>query len=382
MRNFVMTSESVTEGHPDKLCDQISDAVIDAYLAVGLRAGVIAECAMATGVTFLSVRSGAEAPVDLAALTRRVIAEVGYAPDGAGPWDAPTVMLDLAHGPALAAEALAAGRARHMVSAFGYACAGSDTAMPLPIEAAHRIASGLDAARRAGRLPWLSPDGQAQVAVRFEDRRPVALEAIALSLGHVAPMSAEAMAEEVLAAVVGPALAGGPLGIGPGTRVVVIPAGGAAGPQAHSGLTGRKAADDAYGSFIRRGGPAMSGKDPSRIDRIAVYAARQAARALVAAGLARECEVQLSYVVGDKTPVTVEVETYGSGAAGDTALSRRLREATDLRVGAIAERMGLWELPGVRGGRFYRDLARYGQFGRDALNPPWEDVEALAARLA
>ncbi|WP_372894094.1 methionine adenosyltransferase domain-containing protein [Rhodosalinus sp.] len=375
MRNFVMTSESVTEGHPDKLCDQISDAVVDAYLAAGVQAGVSAECAIATGVTFLSVRAGAEAPLDLAALTRRVMAEAGYPPETGG---APTVMLDLARAPELETGA----RARHMVSAFGYACAESPTAMPYPIEAAHRIAAALDAARRERRLPWLAPDAQAQVAVTFRERRAVALGAVALSFGHADMPGEEAAREELMTEAVRPALA--ELGVQPDetTRVILFPAHGRAGPQAHSGLTGRKSADDAYGAFIRRSGPALSGKDPSRIDRIAAYAARQAARAVVAADLAEECEAQLSYIVGDAAPVTVEVDTHGSGRAGDETLSRRLREVCDFRVGAIAERMGLWTLPAERGGRFYRDLARYGHMGRDDLAPPWEDVDELAARLA
>ncbi|MFP4270973.1 MAG: methionine adenosyltransferase domain-containing protein [Alphaproteobacteria bacterium] len=375
MRNFVMTSESVTEGHPDKLCDQISDAVVDAYLAAGVQAGVSAECAIATGVTFLSVRAGAEAPLDLAALTRRVMAEAGYPPETGG---APTVMLDLARAP----ELETGGRARHMVSAFGYACAETPTAMPYPIEAAHRIAAALDAARRAGRLPWLAPDAQAQVAVTFRERRAVALGAVALSFGHDGMPGEEAAREELMTEAVRPALA--ELGVQPddATRVILFPAHGRAGPQVHSGLTGRKSADDAYGAFIRRSGPALSGKDPSRIDRIAAYAARQAARAVVAAGLAEECEAQLSYIVGDAAPVTVEVDTHGSGRTEDATLSRRLREVCDFRVGAIAERMGLWTLPAERGGRFYRDLAHYGHMGRDDLAPPWEDVDELAARLA
>lgn len=379
MRNFVMTSESVTEGHPDKLCDQISDAVVDAYLAAGVEAGVSAECAIATGVTFLSVRAGAEAPVDLAALTRRVMAEAGYPPETGG---APTVMLDLARAPELGTAALARAHARHMVSAFGYACAGSPTAMPYPIEAAHRIAAALDASRRAGRLPWLAPDAQAQVAVTFRERRAVTLGAVALSFGHAGMPGEEAARTELMREAVRPALAGLAVEPDDGTRVILFPARGRAGPQAHSGLTGRKSADDAYGAFIRRSGPALSGKDPSRIDRIAAYAARQAARAVVAAGLAEECEAQLSYIVGDEAPATVEVDTYGSGRAGDETLSRRLREVCDFRVGAIAERMGLWTLPAARGGRFYRDLARYGHMGRDDLAPPWEDVEDLSARLA
>lgn len=379
MRNFVMTSEAVTEGHPDKLCDQISDAVVDAYLAAGVRAGVIAECAIATGVTFLSVRAGAEAPVDLAALTRRVISEAGYAETDRG--GAPSVMLELSHGDDLDAAVLAQGRARHMVTAFGYACAGNGRAMPYPIDAAHRIVRALDAARREDRLPWLSPDAQAQVAVAFEDRRPVALTAIALTAATREAITQEAMREALMAEAVGPALAGEALKMDQQTRFALFPVAGVAGPSAHSGLTGRKSADDAYGSFIRRSGPSLSGKDPSRIDRIANYAARQAARAVVTAGLARECELQLSYIAGDDRPVTVEVDTYQSGQVEDGVISRRVREVIDLRVGAIAERMGLWDLPSERGGRFYRDLACYGHMGRDELSPPWEDV-ALAARLA
>ncbi|MFC2968115.1 methionine adenosyltransferase domain-containing protein [Acidimangrovimonas pyrenivorans] len=383
MRNFVLTSESVTEGHPDKLCDQISDAVVDAYLSAGARAGIVAECAIATGVIFLSVRAGAELPVDLTSLARQVMADAGY--DDSDHGRVPTVMLELSQDRGLAPEALATGRARHMVSAFGYACDQTPTAMPYPIDAAHRISAALDAARRDGRLPWLSPDAQAQVAVGFENRRPVALKAIALTYGQRAEIGAaearSALRDEVLA----PALAATPLGSLPGidddTRLVFLPAESPAGPAAHSGLTGRKSADDAYGSFVRRSGPALSGKDPSRIDRIAGYAARQAARAVVVAGLARECEVQLSYIVGDAGPVSVEVDSYGSGSVPDAAISARLGEVIDFRVGAIAERLRLWELPAERGGRFYRDLARYGHMGRDDLAPPWEETE-VAADLA
>ncbi len=379
MRNFVMTSESVTVGHPDKLCDQISDAVVDAYLATGHRAGVIAECAIASGVVFLSIRAGAPAPVDPAAIARRVLAEAGYAPgDQARP---PTVMLDLSHGAELTEAALARGEARHMVTAFGYACDHAATAMPYPIHAAHRMAQALDAARREDRLSWLSPDAQVQIAVAFADRRPVAIKAVALTFGITGDPGQTAMEDALRDVVVVPALTGQGLEIDADTRLLVYPATGPAGPDVHSGLTGRKSADDAYGSFIRRSGPALSGKDPSRIDRIAVYAARQAARAAVTAGLARECEVQLSYVVGDSEPVSVEVDTYGSGTVADATISARIAEVFDLRVAAIAERMGLWGLPAARGGRFYRGLASYGHMGRDELYPPWEDV-SLAARLA
>lgn len=269
-----------------------------------------------------------------------------------------------------------------MTTAFGYACEGSASRLPFPIEAAHRLTRALDAARREGRAPWLSPDAQAQVAVEFRDRRPAALRAVALTMGATRPPEAAELRETLLREVVAPAFEGARLAPDAATRFVVEPAADAGGPAAHSGLTGRKTADDAYGAFARRGGAALSGKDPSRIDRIAASAARHAARAAVDAGLAREIEVQLSYVIGDEAPASVEVDSFGSGRVPDERLSRRLRETADLRVAAVAERMDLWNLPGLRDGRFYRDLAAYGHMGRDDLSAPWEDTVDLAARLA
>jgi S-adenosylmethionine synthetase len=205
MRDFVMTSESVTMGHPDKLCDRISDAVVDAWLASGQRAGVNAECAIASGVAFLSVRAGGADPIDAAALARRVVAEAGYAPESEG--DAMTVILELAHDPALAPERIAQAAARQMVTAFGYACDSTPTGLPAPIDAAHRIARALDAARIDGRLAWLRPDAKAQVAVRFRDRRPVAVEAVALTLGTDEEVGQATIEAAVQEEAVAPALA-------------------------------------------------------------------------------------------------------------------------------------------------------------------------------
>ncbi|MEZ5714014.1 MAG: methionine adenosyltransferase domain-containing protein [Paracoccaceae bacterium] len=383
MRDFVITSESVTVGHPDKLCDQISDAVVDAYLAAGRRDGVIAECAIASGVVFLSVRAGsgagAEPPADLAGLARRVLA------DAAGPGaaetgdEAPAVILEMATLPEAATHRAGAHPWR-MVTAFGYACDQSATAMPVPVALSHRIARGLDQARDAGRLAWMSPDAQVQVAARYADRRLAALAAVSLTCGTLQPVTQDHARQQFVADILTPALAEFGLDAGAVPQVSVFPSEGPAGLTRHSGLTGRKSADDAYGSFARRGGPALSGKDPSRADRISAYAAREAARALVEAGLAAEAEVQLSYVGGDEAPASIEVDSFGSGRLADATLSARLREAVDFRIGAIAERMRLWELPGERGGRFYRDLATYGHMGRDDLETPW-DVSTLAGRL-
>lgn len=379
MRDFVTTSGAVTSGHPDKLCDQMSDAVVDAYLSAGCRSGISAEAAIATGVVFLSVRSSASPPCDLASLARQVISEAGYE-EATGREGGPTVILDL--GPPLApfpgrGDALLA---EQMTTAIGYACDHTHNAMPLPISVAHRLTLALDAARLGNRLGWLSPDGQAQVAVRFENRRPVALPAIALSYAagpDVPPEreAAEAFREEVIA----PAFAGAAVRPDDTTRIVLLPVPGATGPEAHTGLTGRKTADDCYGGFARHSASALSGKDPSRIDRIAQYAARQAARAVVAAGIARECELELSYIPGDPDPVSIVVNCFGSGSVREAELAERLSGVFTFGVADIAERMGLWALPEARGGRFYHGLASHGHMGRDDLSPPWEDMAQAAA---
>lgn len=270
MRNFVITSESVSAGHPDKLCDQVSDAVVDACLASGHRTGLIAECALATGVVFLSVRAGAELRIDPAHVAREVIAAAGYPGDPEG--QEPTVILDLSY-PA----ALGSLRADQMVTAFGYACGETQDYMPYPIWAAHRLVREIDTARQEGRLDWISADAQAQVAARFADRHATALEAVAFRFGTTTETSDDQAIEALLAEVVARTFADAPVGPSDSTRFVAIGDEGPAGPLIHSGLTGRKSADDAYGAFVRRAGPSLSGKDPSRIDRIANYAARHAA---------------------------------------------------------------------------------------------------------
>lgn len=379
MKDFVITAASVTAGHPDKLCDQISDAVVDAHLSAGTRSAVIAECAIATGVVFLSVRTEETGLIDPAALARRIVADAGYGEGRDG--DRTTVVLDLGDAP-VSDGALAAGRARHMTTAFGYACRHTPTLMPFPIAAAHDLARALDRSRTDGRLPWLSPDAQVQVAVRFEARRPVALEAIAVTFGAEAPPPEADLRQSLLSGVILPTLAGAEPAYTQATRLVLVPLPGRLGPAVHSGLTGRKTADDAYGDFARRGGAALSGKDPSRIDRIAAYAARHAARAVVEAGLAGEIEVQLSYLIGDEGPASIDVDTFGTGTTADETISGRLAEALDFRVAAIAERLGLWELPGRHGGVFYRRLAAYGHMGREDVAAPWEDVSEAARALA
>ena len=379
MRDFVRTSESVTMGHPDKLCDRISDAVIDAWLATGARAGVTAECALASGVAFLSIRAGGEAPVDAAALARRVVAEAGYpAEDGHAEM---TVILELSRDPDLAPDRLAAGAARQMVTAFGYAGDALPCGMPAAIAAAHRLTRALDAGRQGGRLGWLTPDAKVQVAMRHADRRPVEIPALAVTVGTLEPVGQDTVEAAIREEVIAPALAALGLPLARNATVDIAVSAAATGPAAHTGLTGRKTADDRYGAFVHQSGSALSGKDPARLDRIADYAARHAARGIVAAGLAREVEVQLSWLPGRDRPHDIEIDSFGSGALPDGEISRRLAEAVDLRAGAIAERLGLWDLPARHGGRFYQRLATHGQFGRDDLDLPW-DATDLAGALA
>ena len=371
MRNFVLTSDSVTPGHPDKLCDQISDAVVDAVLTADPSARVTAECAVATGVVFLSVRSDLDGGIDAAAIARRLVTEAGSTP--ARP---PTVMLDSTR-PEHATGAPGSGT---MTTAFGHACDHTPENLAYPIWAAHRLTRAMEAARIEGRLPWLGPDSQAQVAVAFENRRPVSLRAIAITTATPAPPEQEAAMAALAEQVFWPAFDGAPLGPDTSTRRVLHAVAGTGGPAAHAGLTGRKLSDDCYGGFARQGASALSGKDPGRVERLAACAARQLARALVASGLATEAEVQLSYLAGDRHPASVELDTFGTGRAADAALSARLTEVYDLDLGALDERLGLRHLPGTRGGRFFRDLAVFGQMGRDDLSPPWEDM-AEAGRL-
>jgi len=378
MRQTVLTSEAVTAAHPDKTCDRISDAIVDACLAADRPVGCVAECAIASGIVFLSLRHGGTLDFDPVALARQVLAETagtGLADGAAGH---STVMLDALEDASLGGPEAGADRsgADRMTTAFGYACDHTPALMPLPITAAHAIAHRLQEAGTGAEDGWLSPDAQVQVAVRLAGRRPVEIAGVALTLfvggGEGGAPAAGRLEDRVRGEIVDPALAA--LGWPPGdaARFTLRTLPGQGGPAAHSGLTGRKTADDTYGGAARQSGSALSGKDPSRIDRTAAYAARQVAVSLVGAGLCRECEVQLSYVPGEAEPASVEVDSFGTGTAPDDALSDMVRQAVDLRAGAIAGRLGLWDLPRRHAGRFYRTLSSYGHFGRTEPEPPWE----------
>lgn len=390
---FVFSSESVTAGHPDKLCDQVSDALVDRYLRQDRRARVVAECAVSTGIVFLSIKAHSAATVDAAAAAREVLRDVGYARDGGFDARGCTVVTSYVDVPgstvapldeeALDDAAIEAVDAREQATVFGFACDDTPQHMPLPIVLAHTLAARLSA--QQAEVAALSPDGKTQVAIEYRDHRPARIDGITVVAAQHEPdrPSVAELEELVRGAVIAPAFAELPLRPDARTRIAVNPEGPVVpgGPALHAGLTGRKTAVDSYGDFGRCGAHALSGKDPSRIDRIATYAARHAARHLVAAGLARRCEVQLSYSIGLPRPVSVMVSTFGTSARPERELAALVARAFDLRPAGIVRRFGLRSLPARRGGTFYRALAAYGQVGRTDLDLPWERLDRLDALL-
>jgi S-adenosylmethionine synthetase len=386
--DMIFTSESVTSGHPDKVCDQISDAAIDAFLRQDSGARAVVECAVATGVVFLAARFAADAVVDLPALARKVIADVGYVD---GRFDARScsiltsfaeLPMEMREPPLAALDDAAIGRrvAHDQANVFGYACRETPELMPLPISLAHRLARAIDQARSSG-VPWLSPDGKTQVSIEYRDFRPARIHSISLTAA-LDPDASSTDVEERLRAVAMDALE--ECELKPDARTQIhINAGGTyeiGGPACHAGLTGRKNGIDGYGEIARQSGAALSGKDPSRIDRTGAYAARHSAKNIVAAGLAERCEVHLAFAFGQARPLSLSVETFGTGRRRDDEIADRLAAVLDFRPAAIAHRFGLRTRPAGADGRgFYRALAVYGHFGRADLDLPWEATDVATA---
>ncbi|MCP9904328.1 methionine adenosyltransferase [Cyanobium sp. BA5m-21] len=405
MSRYVFTSESVTEGHPDKICDQVSDAVLDALLAQDPASRVACETVVNTGLCLITGEVTTTARVDFNTLVRGVINQIGYAGARAGGFDAHSCAVLVAldqQSPDIAQGVNEAddhdGDPLDLVGAgdqgimFGYACNETPELMPLPISLAHRLARRLAEVRHNGSLTYLLPDGKTQVSVVYENEVPVSIDTILISTQHTAEIDGisdekairERIAADLWSHVVEPATADLALKPSqPDTRFLVNPTGKfvVGGPQGDAGLTGRKIIVDTYGGYARHGGGAFSGKDPTKVDRSAAYAARYVAKALVASGLARKCEVQLSYAIGVAKPVSIMVESFGTGAISNADLTTLVQEQFDLRPGAIIANFGLRELPQQRGGRFYQDVAAYGHFGRTDLDLPWENVDAIAATL-
>ena len=370
----ILTSESVTRGHPDKVCDQISDAILDAILAQDPEAHVACEVTAWTDNVNIMGEVTAAAHPDYEAIARRVIRDIGYDKPGVG-FDANSCRVsvnlhtqspDIAQGvDHKAQEDTGAGDQGMM---FGYACRETEDLMPLPITLAVRLAKRLEQVRRDGTLPWLLPDGKSQVSVEYEDGKPVRIATVVISAQHSASVPTETLREAIRREVIDPALPEELVDeetayfINPTGRFVI------GGPAGDSGLTGRKIIADTYGGAARHGGGAFSGKDPTKVDRTGAYMARYLAKNIVAAGLADRCEAQLAYAIGLADPVSVMVDTFGTGKVSDEALAAWVTEHVDMRPGVMIRRFGLRS-------PIYHTGSCYGHFGENARSLPWEQTD-------
>jgi len=379
------TSESVTEGHPDKVCDQISDAVLDACLEQDPSSRVACETAAKTGFVLLLGEITTNAHINFDELVRKVIIEIGY-DDSAKGFDGNSCGVlvaiakqsgDIAMGVNKALEAKAGEMSEAEVEAigagdqgmmFGYACNETPVLMPMPIYLAHKLGRRLSEVRKNGALPWLRPDGKTQVTVEYAYGRPKRIDTVLVSTQHASEISQEAIREAIIKHVIFPVL---PVEmVDRELKIFVNPTGRfvIGGPQGDAGVTGRKIIVDSYGGMGRHGGGAFSGKDPTKVDRSAAYAARWAAKNIVAAGLAERCEIQVAYAIGVAHPLSVNVETFGTGSIPDEEIAELINEYFDLRPGAIIRDLDLRR-------PIYRQTAAYGHFGRDDLNLPWERTD-------
>jgi S-adenosylmethionine synthetase len=396
MKNdFVFTSESVTEGHPDKLCDQISDAIVDHFLRQDPQARVIAECAASTAILFIAARFDARASVDFPAIARLVIDRIGYDQPGFNSRSS-SVVTSLKELPAeqdgrfdescLSEDQIDRIPVRNQVTVFGFACNQTPVLMPLPIWLAHRLARQLTMVRRSKQLSYLAPDGKTQVGIEYHQRRASRIHSITVIASQDAPATSggpdlEQLQDDLRATVVDPVFQDEALKPDNATEIFINPDGPfiQGGPAVHAGLTGRKNAIDTYGEYARHSGAALSGKDPTRIDRIGAYVARYAAKNVVAAGLAEECEVQLSYSIGQARPVSIQVETFGTGVIADDAICELVARHCDFRLAGIMRQFRLRSLPAQIEGGFYEQLAAYGHLGREDLLVPWEATDKADA---
>ncbi len=386
MATRLFTSESVTEGHPDKVCDCISDSVLDAIFAQDANARVACECAASTNLVLVMGEVTTTAHVDVTQIVRSVVDEIGYNKPEYG-FDAnsltvitalnkqsPDIALGVDHAleeKSGEQEALFSTGAGDQGMMFGYACDETPEWMPLPISLAHALTRKLTSVRKSGELAYLRPDGKSQVTVEYDGYTPVHIDTVVVSAQHD-DVDMEQLRREISEHVILPVLPANL--VDSRTRILVNPTGRfvIGGPTGDSGLTGRKIIVDTYGGYARHGGGAFSGKDPTKVDRSGAYIARYAAKHVVAAGLARQCEIQLAYAIGVARPVSVRVDTFGTGVVEDSQIERAVEKVFDFRPAAIIETLGLRK-------PIYRQTAAYGHFGRHDLDLPWERLDRLDA---
>ena len=390
MQKRLFTSESVTEGHPDKICDQISDAVLDAILEQDPMARVACETACTTGMVMCMGEITTTARVDIPRIARQVVVDIGYdrakfgfdghtcnvltAIDG----QSPDIAMGVNHSYDSAADEKDTGAGDQGLM-FGYACNETPELMPMPISLAHKLALRLTEVRKNGTLRYLRPDGKSQVTVEYDENgKPLRVDAVVISSQHSAEISIQQIREDIKELVIDPVIPAEL--VDENTKIYINPTGRfvVGGPQGDSGLTGRKIIVDTYGGYSRHGGGAFSGKDPTKVDRSAAYAARYIAKNIVAAGLAEKCEIQLAYAIGVARPVSVLVDTFGTGRVSDEKLAEAVDKVFDLRPASIIEMLELRRPQ-------YRNLAAYGHFGRENIGVVWEKTDkadAIRAALA
>jgi S-adenosylmethionine synthetase len=383
----MFTSESVTEGHPDKLCDQISDAIVDHFLRQDPYARVRVECAVSSAIIFIAARFASSGKVDFAHLARKVIQKIGYdQPDFndkicsilSAPQELPVDNSSRFDEDELTEEKIEKIAAKNQVTLFGFACDHTPMLMPLPIWLSNKLARQLTHVRKNKILPYLQPDGKVQVGVAFQDRKPKGIYSVTIAASQNSPdkPGPKRLHQEILENVIKPVFKDESIRPDKRTRIFINPDGPyLGGPTHHSGLTGRKSAVDTYGEYARHSGDALSGKDPLRIDRVGAYAARYAAKNVVAAGLASECEVMLSYSIGLTQPVSLQVQTFGTGKIPEARIADLLAENFEFRLAGILRQFKLRKLPVIHLDGFFEKLAAYGHFGRTDMDLPWEATD-------
>ena len=404
-KNFLFTSESVTEGHPDKVCDQISDSILDALLTKDPQSRVAAETTVTTGMALVCGEITSDCYVDIPQVIRNTIKNIGYIGEVGGGFDYNTCAVltsideqscDIAGGVNKAlesrsdsavtseseTEAIGAGDQGIM---FGFACNETPELMPLPISLAHKLSYRLAQVRKQGILNYLRPDGKSQVTVEYINGKPAKIHTVLISTQHDPVINGECdnskvqeiIKNDIKKHVIDAVFANESIKPDSETKILVNPSGRfvVGGPQGDAGLTGRKIIVDTYGGYSRHGGGAFSGKDPTKVDRSAAYAARYVAKNIVAAGLAEKCEIELAYAIGVAEPVSIMVDTFGTGKISDEELSVLVQKNFDLRPAAIIKGFDLRGLPAKNGGKFYQLLAAYGHMGRTDINVPWEATD-------